>query len=476
MRSNDGIDWATILDTTDTVPLNTWTHIAGVYDGSDMIVYINGIESTRTSSTGTTFAGNAALLIGGGSDDIFFNGNIDEVMIWNRALTADEIKSHRLYGRDNVEWVQPNTGKRRWTYYKFDLEMKDQSYIIYYGDVSGALMKATVWAYVDQMRYLENGGWLPVDIDAQPVDNDGWAENALTWGAAQAIYSPTSENLDTKNAAWAPSENGDWIGFDVTRYVQSHLDTYQNGSADRYVSICLREGTGSPSLDRAVAFISENVKFGYRKYDAYGTAFPGALDYKPYLEVVYAQTGEAGYANRNLAEAGTIKFESQNEEFPKQTFIYEGGALILAQYYRNTMISTPDDFLTVTQLPGGLTKVEVTRYRIAGGGTFGGTGTGSLQLSVLENRWLEYSETPNKDKVTVTVRTDYRSAWSDYLEYRTDLLKHEFEPDNPDYEYSEVASFDYNRLAITIRGTDLGGATQDIVYCEKLVDIAVTVR
>ncbi len=265
--------------------------------------------------------------------------------------------------------------------------------------------------------------------------------------------------------------------------VEYHVDLYpSNHTVYRYVSICLRDGTGSPQFARGVAFISDDVSSGYGRNDRYAGAFPWAMAYKPNLELIYIKPGKAGsaefdaFATTDILVTGNIQFESQNEKSPKQPYIYDAGALILAQYYRNTMISTPDDFLNVTLLPGGLTRVQVTRYRIAGGGTFGGTGTGSLQLSVLENRWLIYSEVPNRDKVTVTVRTDYKSAWSDYLQYRVDLLKHEIAPDDPDYEYSETVDFDYNRLAVTIRGSNLGGEAQDIVYCEKVVDIRVTVR
>jgi hypothetical protein len=70
-----------------------WTHVAAVYDGSNMGVYINGVLSAE-QQTGTMQPNNVPLHIGadsnGGSQ---FIGMIDEPRVWGRALTADEINS-----------------------------------------------------------------------------------------------------------------------------------------------------------------------------------------------------------------------------------------------------------------------------------------------------------------------------------------------------------------------------------------------
>ncbi len=80
----------------ETLALNQWYHIAGTYDGDRLRIYQNGIlKSTSPSYPGTLDVGTEKLGIGcnflGGEN---FGGYIDEVRIYNRALSAEEIRKH----------------------------------------------------------------------------------------------------------------------------------------------------------------------------------------------------------------------------------------------------------------------------------------------------------------------------------------------------------------------------------------------
>ncbi len=75
-------------------PAGTWTHVALVYNGSTLTVYSNGVPGTPVSVTGTVTYGTSAFLpIGGASGVPYFNGKIDDVRIYNRALSASEVTS-----------------------------------------------------------------------------------------------------------------------------------------------------------------------------------------------------------------------------------------------------------------------------------------------------------------------------------------------------------------------------------------------
>lgn len=75
------------------IPVNTWTHIAVTRNGSTFTVYNNGnVVSTWVSSA--AIAPNAnPLSIGKVQNQTNFNGRIDELEIFNRALTQSEIQS-----------------------------------------------------------------------------------------------------------------------------------------------------------------------------------------------------------------------------------------------------------------------------------------------------------------------------------------------------------------------------------------------
>jgi hypothetical protein len=76
-----------------TLPLNTWTHLATTYDGTTQRFFVNGVQVGTLATTGNMFVSNGAIRIGGNASSTgeFFQGLIDEVRVYNRALTAAEI-------------------------------------------------------------------------------------------------------------------------------------------------------------------------------------------------------------------------------------------------------------------------------------------------------------------------------------------------------------------------------------------------
>jgi hypothetical protein len=90
-----------IRTSTSSIPLNTWTHVAAVFDASvpTLHVYINGVlndgPSAIATNVTTPFVVNEPVLIGAGDlgSDVrdFFNGRIDEVELFNRALTPADV-------------------------------------------------------------------------------------------------------------------------------------------------------------------------------------------------------------------------------------------------------------------------------------------------------------------------------------------------------------------------------------------------
>jgi hypothetical protein len=75
--------------------LNTWYHLAGTYDGTNIKVYEGTIPSTL-SQTGSIFNNSQPLLIGandgwGGSNRKYTNGAIDEVRVWNGVLDSTQL-------------------------------------------------------------------------------------------------------------------------------------------------------------------------------------------------------------------------------------------------------------------------------------------------------------------------------------------------------------------------------------------------
>jgi Concanavalin A-like lectin/glucanases superfamily len=76
----------------------SWAHVVGVFNNDVMRVYINGAlaagPTNHTGSGGISAHSNGGIQIGryGPTFGQYFNGKIDDVRVYSRALSADEIK------------------------------------------------------------------------------------------------------------------------------------------------------------------------------------------------------------------------------------------------------------------------------------------------------------------------------------------------------------------------------------------------
>jgi hypothetical protein len=88
---------ATPMISTTAVPIGTWTHLAATHDGSTARIYVNGTQVFSRSSFAVFRADTSKLTICGNQNDASgsiierWNGLIDDLQLYNRALTATEI-------------------------------------------------------------------------------------------------------------------------------------------------------------------------------------------------------------------------------------------------------------------------------------------------------------------------------------------------------------------------------------------------
>lgn len=76
---------------------NAWYHVAGVYTGTQVKVYINGVLIGTEDAVGSLTPGDGVVVNIGDNPTWtgrFFNGKIDEVRVWSIARTQTEIQDH----------------------------------------------------------------------------------------------------------------------------------------------------------------------------------------------------------------------------------------------------------------------------------------------------------------------------------------------------------------------------------------------
>ncbi|HYK55273.1 MAG TPA: LamG domain-containing protein, partial [Flavisolibacter sp.] len=112
--------------TVNSVPLNTWTHIAVVRRLNDYYLYINGVQNATISTGANTINNqsgadvNKRLRIGArggvatGCGLNYFNGSLDDLRYWNVARTATEIQQAYL------KEVAPALNSNLVAYYTFN--------------------------------------------------------------------------------------------------------------------------------------------------------------------------------------------------------------------------------------------------------------------------------------------------------------------------------------------------------------------
>jgi hypothetical protein len=106
-----------------TLTAGTWYHMALTYDGTTMRAFINGAVDGTNSVSGTIYSGFSDLYMGvreEGSLTRYFNGNLDEVRIWNTVRSQAQIQASM-----NSELTGNETGLL--VYYRFTQGTADGS-------------------------------------------------------------------------------------------------------------------------------------------------------------------------------------------------------------------------------------------------------------------------------------------------------------------------------------------------------------
>jgi N-acetylneuraminic acid mutarotase len=176
---------------------NTWYHIAEVFDGAQIRIYVNGVLDKAETVIGSVSRSTINLALGshcfGGAH--FFNGAIDEFAIYNYARTAEEISGD-------------------YSAFKVTLPWRDDFYY-----ASKNEMKAAGWS-------LEHEELINVGSSLLTLDNDGGVQARcfFTGHFASGIFDFKVEAM----GKWTGRSYGSLLLFAMTQRhnYMLHLDGY----------------------------------------------------------------------------------------------------------------------------------------------------------------------------------------------------------------------------------------------------------
>ncbi|EKE15915.1 MAG: PKD protein [uncultured bacterium] len=91
-----GLNGTAIIAHSAIVPnIGEWYYLTGLYDGSEVKIYVNGVLAGSTPATGSIGTDTSDIRIGYDVNGVsYFSGQVDELAIYDRALSASEIGAH----------------------------------------------------------------------------------------------------------------------------------------------------------------------------------------------------------------------------------------------------------------------------------------------------------------------------------------------------------------------------------------------
>lgn len=118
----NGSGWKMLRVPYGTSKRKQWNHVAATYDGYVMRIYINAVQVGEYAFAGAILTNNNPLTLGQqpGFDNEYYSGSVDDIRLWNRALSQCEIAA-----RKNCELTGSEPGLA--AYYKFNQGVLNQA-------------------------------------------------------------------------------------------------------------------------------------------------------------------------------------------------------------------------------------------------------------------------------------------------------------------------------------------------------------
>lgn len=273
-RREDGSNF--LVASTGTIPPNTFTHVAATMRGNTVTLYINGAESGSGTTDLLRPATGGQMVIGGRRTqlnpqnmlDSYFHGVIDELAIYNRALSTEEIA-----GIHGAGALGKKRGDAARDFIAATNEPFTQAWI--YGTLEASITPnlATFQLFADAFTDGDLKGW----------DNSG-AETPFivknTGTAASGIFAPAQLSLVP-----GPHADGQGSKFAVARWTATEAGTY--AVASDFTSV--RSGAESASSDYSIWHKGQLLGSG----TVFGFFADMAPTSHPFHQLVEIQAGEA---------------------------------------------------------------------------------------------------------------------------------------------------------------------------------------
>ena len=230
--------------------VGSWYHLVGVYDGSNVRIYVNGQEGTPRAKSGLILDSGGNVDIGGAQGDRF-KGAIDDVRIYDKALTASDVAAlynlegtsnlvaHWTLDTQNVDASRSSAEVRDVSGYNNHADLKNHPATTAPGKLGQALSLDGVDDYAEKIAFsglpssaITVSAWIKLDAHKNwnRVLNHEWVNNGwlLFTDASGTATFGVGQSGAQYNAIKAGLTVGSWYHL-VGVYDGSNVRVYVNG-------------------------------------------------------------------------------------------------------------------------------------------------------------------------------------------------------------------------------------------------------
>jgi hypothetical protein len=255
---------------------NSWHHVAVTYNNVEAIIYIDGIQNSAVTGSGTINNSTYPVSIGENlqATGRFYQGNIDEVRIWDVARTAEQIESSK-----NCEVEGSEVGLV--AYYKFNqgLGSQDNSSITSLTDETASGLDGVLYNFAltgttsNFLTQVVNTVVNPITtptfdiadicvgetLDALPTTS----QNGIT-----GTWSPVLNNLATTEYTFTP-DDGQCASPTTLEIVVNELPIITANDTEskcEFGSLMLEPTVTNPNAQSAVGFVGDFAEDNWTQF------------------------------------------------------------------------------------------------------------------------------------------------------------------------------------------------------------------
>lgn len=307
----------------------TWYYVQGVYDGSTLSTYVNGVQYKATTSfTNPSSTGPLYIGVGEGGNKYYWSGVIDEARVSNVAKSSDWLKAE--YGDQN----NPSS----------------------FTSISSTSTVNTTNAssVPGTLTYTWTGGAGTTD----PTNASNWT------------------NTTTGTANQAPSFNGD-----QTLIIPAGLSVYPSLTANESIYGLTIASGASLNLDGYTLSVGCNIynssggQILYGSSNTSGITWNGSASSQTYTGTNTSNTAQLGSMTINNSAGGTVTISGGPVDIYNSLTITKGNLVVGSSPAALTLKSTATQSASVAAIPSGYSitgTVSVERYLTGGSLTYRG--------------------------------------------------------------------------------------------------------